>query len=71
MEHALKKFRRETDVTLTAFGKRVGASKGFLSRIENRRQRPSLDLVERIVKATGGRVSADDFIDPQDVESQQ
>lgn len=62
MEHALKKFRTDANMTLAKFGEQVGASKGFLSRIENGRQRPSIDLIERIIAATAGAVRADDFL---------
>lgn len=40
----------------------VDASKASLSRIETRLQTPSLGLVERIVKVSGGELSANDFV---------
>jgi hypothetical protein len=40
----------------------VETSKASLSRIETRAQVPSLGLVERIVKVSGGELSANDFV---------
>lgn len=62
MTHALRSFRSEADITLDVLAEQVGVSKGQLSKIENGRSLPSLDLVARLVAASGGRLSADDFL---------
>lgn len=60
--HPLKIYRQQHGITLADLADRVGSTKVSLSRIENRKQWPSLALIFKLKKATKGRVSADDFL---------
>jgi phosphopantothenoylcysteine decarboxylase/phosphopantothenate--cysteine ligase len=42
---------------------RVGATEATISRIRNGRAQPSMELAQRIADATGGAVTANDFLD--------
>ena len=66
MEHPLRKFRKSqpVKVTLDALGRRVGASKSFLSKIEKGKKTPSLALAVKISEATNGVVRPNDFLAP-------
>lgn len=59
--HPLRSYRERAGLSLDELALLVDASKASLSRIETRAQVPSLGLVERIVKAAGGELSANDF----------
>jgi DNA-binding XRE family transcriptional regulator len=61
-EHALTRYRRTHRLSLDAFAALVDASKATISRLEARIQDPSFDLVRRIIAATDGEVTADDFV---------
>jgi transcriptional regulator with XRE-family HTH domain len=60
--HPLRAYRKAERVTLITLAKRVGTTEGTLSRIESGSRTPSLSMVARIIRATGGKVRADDFI---------
>lgn len=60
--HPLRTYRQKTDISLAKLAEKVGTTRASLSRIECGRQTPSLDLVSRIIKATGGKLKADDFL---------
>lgn len=62
MDHPLRTFRLSRGMTLDALADVSGTTAATLSRIENRQVRPSLDLIERITAATGGAVTANDFV---------
>ncbi len=69
MEHPLRRYRKDTETTLDALAEKIGATAATLSRIETGKQDPSLDLVRRLIEATGGAVSASDFLSaPQPAE---
>lgn len=59
--HPLRSYREQAGLSLDELAALVETSKASLSRIETRAQTPSLGLVERIVKASGGLLSANDF----------
>ena len=61
-EHPLRAFRRAAKLSLSELAAKVGSTKASLSRIEQGHQRPSLNLVGRLKEATGGAVTADDFL---------
>jgi transcriptional regulator with XRE-family HTH domain len=67
--HPLQSYRERAGLTLDVLAERVGVSKATLSRIENRKQAPSLDLVSKLKAASGGEVSADDFLPADPAES--
>lgn len=62
MEHALRTYRAKNNVTLAALGRDIGVTKGYLSRVENGRQMPSLRFIKRVFEATNGEVTANDFM---------
>jgi transcriptional regulator with XRE-family HTH domain len=60
--HPLRSYREREGISLDGLAAAVGASKASLSRIEARLQIPSLGLVERIVSASNGALTANDFV---------
>jgi DNA-binding XRE family transcriptional regulator len=62
MEHALTTYRLSAKVSREQIAKAVGTSRQTIYRIESWQQMPSLDLVSRIIEATGRAVSAYDFL---------
>jgi predicted transcriptional regulator len=60
--HPLRKYRKANGLTLRALGKKAKISDSILSRIENGQINPSWSLARRLVKATDGAVTADDFM---------
>jgi len=60
--HPLQAYRERVGVTLDVLAERVGVSKATLSRVENGKQSPSLDLVGRLKAESHGTLSADDFL---------
>lgn len=60
-EHPLRAYRRQHDITLDQLGEMVGASKGFLSKIESRKQIPSMSLAAKLSEATKGVVPLNAF----------
>lgn len=49
-------------VSMADFGQRVCASHSTVSRLCSGKLRPSMSLMERILKATGGDVTPNDFL---------
>lgn len=62
-EHPLRTYRRQKSLSLEALADLAGTKKNSLSRIERRLQKPSFDLMRRLVDATDGEVSADALLD--------
>lgn len=60
--HPLQSYRERAGLTLDVLAERVGVSKATLSRVENRKQDPSLDLIGKLKAASNGEISADDFL---------
>lgn len=55
----LKQWLKREGMTLTAFGKQIGLSKGYLSTLNKERERtPSLEVAFAIEAATKGGVPA-------------
>lgn len=64
--HPLRSYRVKAGLSLEELAKSVGVSKASLSRIEKRKQAPSLGLVEKLIGACDGKISASDFLsDPE------
>jgi transcriptional regulator with XRE-family HTH domain len=61
----LKSIRAQRDVTLSDLSERTGISKSTLSRLENGRRRPSLELLLPLAQAY--RVPLDDLVDAPEV----
>jgi plasmid maintenance system antidote protein VapI len=53
----------------TEFAETLGVSNGYMSELCSGQKWPSRDMARRIVEATGGQVSANDFIDSTDAPS--
>jgi DNA-binding XRE family transcriptional regulator len=64
MVHILRAYRQKTGVTLEQLGRTIGASKGFLSKVEKGQQTPSLKLAVKISEATNGEVAPGDLVAP-------
>lgn len=62
MTHPLTRYLDDTDVGRTELARLAGTSRQTIHRIERGEQSPSLDLVARIIAATEGKLSADDFM---------
>jgi transcriptional regulator with XRE-family HTH domain len=62
MKHPMRRYREERGITLATLAARSGVAKGTLSKIENGLRDPSLSLIRRIIDATDGALSADDFL---------
>jgi predicted transcriptional regulator len=60
--HPLRQFRERRGVSLDHLAQMVGTSKASLSRIETGGQTPSLALVGSLISASGGELSANDFL---------
>lgn len=64
--HPLRAYRYSNLITLDELAAKVRTTPASLSRIERRRQAPSLGMLDRLVKATG--LSADDFLGTRRIE---
>ncbi len=53
MVHPLRRYRQEKGLTLERLAERVRVSEATLSRIETGLQNPGLDILRRLVDATG------------------
>lgn len=62
MEHALKTYRTANRISAQQLAETVGTTRQTIHRIEAFKVSPSLELVGRIVRATGGEIRADDFL---------
>lgn len=61
---ALKKYLADAGVKKSQFAKDVGVSPGRISQILNDPdQRPSRELIAKIEKATGGKVTFQDWVE--------
>jgi len=63
-EHPITAYRRRHELTLEAMGARCKPpiAKSTLSRIESGLRKPSFDVLQAIVSACGGEVTADEII---------
>jgi transcriptional regulator with XRE-family HTH domain len=63
-QHPIRAWRlRQTPpVSLDVLARRVGTSKGALSRIETGAQEPQLDTLRKLLAATYSQVSADEIV---------
>jgi DNA-binding XRE family transcriptional regulator len=65
MTHPLTQYIERSGVGRTALARRAETSRQTIHRIERGEQSPSLDLVRRIITATGDELGADDFLPPR------
>lgn len=59
----LGKYLRDKKITYEAFGKRIGRDHTAVSRYVNGKRLPNRVTMRNIVDATGGAVTANDFLD--------
>lgn len=70
-QHALRLYRIKHQISLEQLAVIVGTTRATLSRVETGTQQPSMALLKKIIMATGGEVSADDFITFEDAGDAQ
>jgi transcriptional regulator with XRE-family HTH domain len=58
----LAAYLKDTDQTYRQFAAKLGCDAAQVNRWANGRRSPTLEMCARIRAATGGRVSADDFL---------
>lgn len=63
----ITEFIAETELTDAAFAARIGVSRQALHRYKTGERRPEWGVIERIVAATNGAVTANDFLPSADV----
>ncbi|MDH3579552.1 MAG: helix-turn-helix domain-containing protein, partial [Hyphomicrobiales bacterium] len=66
----LSQWLKNSETSARALAARVGTTEATISRLKNGRAQPSLELAGRIAQATGGAVTANDFLTPEN-RSQQ
>lgn len=59
----LSDYIRERGLTLTAFGQQIGVTHATVHRYIHRNRVPEPEVMQKIIHATGGAVSANDFFD--------
>lgn len=62
-KHPLAVYREEMKLGPSDAAARLAISRQSLFRIERGEQKPSIDLIRRIVVFTGGRVTANDLVE--------
>lgn len=62
MEHPLRKYRRENDLSLEVLAERVGTTRATISRIETLVREPSAEMMRKISAATNGVVTPNDLL---------
>lgn len=62
MTHPLTLYRKKHQLTLEAFGLRIGATKGMISKWEAGKTMPRARIMGLIVAVTDGEVSADQLL---------
>lgn len=61
-EHPMRIYRRKNGLALDAIARAAKVSRGTVSRIETGKQNPSVELMRRLIRASAGELSAQDFI---------
>lgn len=65
MDHIIKDYLRENDISAVDFCKKVGMDTSHLQRIYNRKRYPSRALAKRIYHFTVGEIHPNDILDPK------
>ena len=65
MTHPLTIYRSTAGLTMSRMAAMSGTTRVSIFRIEKHRQWPSLALVRRLISASEGKLSADDFLPPE------
>jgi transcriptional regulator with XRE-family HTH domain len=61
-EHPLRSWRRDKNLRLEDLAEMAGTTKSHLSRIEAGMTQPAIDLLRRLVRATGNEVPVEDIV---------
>lgn len=59
--HPLKKYLRESGQTQVEFAAKIGTSKGYVNHIITGFKMPGDDMIETMVRESGGRLTYRDF----------
>jgi transcriptional regulator with XRE-family HTH domain len=70
MEHPLRRYRERHQLSQDELAAASQTTKATISRIERGVRLPSWEMLKRIVAATGGELSANDFQPPPDGDEQ-
>lgn len=60
-------FGTEGALTPSQLARLIGKSVSFVTLLRDEKRRPSMDTVDAILEATGGKVSGDDWMTPNEV----
>ena len=62
MTHPLKAFRKRKQMTLVQLSAQLDVSQGIISEWENYKKFPRLPQILKVMQATNGKVTANDFV---------
>ncbi|WP_133769096.1 helix-turn-helix domain-containing protein [Enterovirga rhinocerotis] len=62
MTHPLRRFRKSENLTIEQIAGRAGLSKATVSRIERDLQKTTEATIRRLIQASEGKLTANDFI---------
>jgi transcriptional regulator with XRE-family HTH domain len=62
----LSDYLKENELTDEAFGEKIGRDRSSVYRLKNSQTKPTADVLQAIVNATGGAVTPNDFFDLPD-----
>jgi len=68
---ALKTYRERKGLSLAELAVEAKTTPATLSRIENGKRQPSVTLIKRLIAATGGEVTANDFFPTRPIAHQE
>lgn len=68
--HPLRRYRQERGIKINDLARETHVHKATISRIERGKQTPSVALVRRLISASGGTLSSEDFMGHSSVEGQ-
>jgi transcriptional regulator with XRE-family HTH domain len=61
-QHPLAKFSSENNISIAAIAEKAGVSRMTIYRLMKGEQNATIDLLTRVSAATGGKVTANDFL---------
>jgi transcriptional regulator with XRE-family HTH domain len=67
----LDEYLFKTKTTKTAFAERLGISRGYLQHILSGIKNPSVKLAKKIEEITGGKVSKEEILFPEDYREKE
>jgi DNA-binding XRE family transcriptional regulator len=63
----MRRYRRERGLPLDVLARAADVSRGTISRIETGKQNPSIGLMRKLIAASGGELSPQDFMGQDEV----